>query len=299
VTPAHVAVVGSCNLDQVLVGRRYPRAGKTVSADGFFEEPGGKGPHQALAAARIGARVSFVGAVGDDAGISVREVPRRSGVDTGRMRRTSGSTGRAFIFVDEQHDNRIVLLSGANGILTKLGREAREVIEAADAVLQQLELPQSVVLEAAETARRAGVPVALTAAPVRPLDPRLFDATSLLFVDELEALEIAECAEPDEAVTRLLGLVPAVVVTRGGLGSDYADRTALRTHRDAADVTPIDTSAAGDTYAGVFVAARTGGADVETAMGQATAAAAIVVQRRGTSTAIPTAREVLGDAAPS
>ena len=299
-TPAHVAVVGSCNLDQVLVGRRYPEAGMTVSADDFFEEPGGKGLNQALAAARIGARVSFVGAVGDDdAGSSVREVLRRSGVDTDRLRRTSGSTGRAFIFVDEQHDNRIVLLLGANGILTKLGLEDREVIEAADAVLLQLELPQSVVLEAAETARRAGVPVALTAAPVRPLDPRLLDATSLLFVNELEALEIAECAEPDEALTRLLELVPAVVVTRGGLGSDYADRTGLRTHRDAAVVTPIDTSAAGDTYAGVFVAARTGGADVETAMGQATAAAAIVVQRRGTSTAIPTAREVLGDAAPS
>ena len=291
--PAHVAVVGSCNLDQVLVGRRFPDAGMTVSADDFFEEPGGKGLNQALAAARSGARVTFVGVVGeDDAGTSVREVLERSGVDTARLRRASGSTGRAFIFVDEHRDNRIVLLAGANGSLTGLAPEDREVIERADAVLLQLELPQSVAIEAAETARSAGVLVGLTAAPVQPLDPRLVSATSLLFVNELEAREIAGCADAEDAVERLLGRVPAVVVTRGARGSDYADRTGLRVHRDAADVTPVDTSAAGDVYAGVFTAARASGAGVEAAMGQATAAAAIVVQRRGTSGAIPTAQEV-------
>ena len=85
-----------------------------------------------------------------------------------------------------------------------------------------------------------------------------------------------------------------MVVTRGARGSDYADRAGLRVHRDAAEVTPVDTSAAGDVYAGVFTAAWAGGAGVETAMERATAAAAVVVQRRGTSTAIPTAEEVSG-----
>lgn len=293
-TSAHIAVVGSCNLDQVLVGRRFPDAGMTVAADDFFEEPGGKGLNQALAAARMGAHVAFIGVVGDDdAGGSVREVLERSGVDTARLRRAGGRTGRAFIFVDEHRDNRIVLLAGANATMTGLGAEDREAIEGADAVLLQLELPQSVALEAAETARRAGVLVGLTPAPVQALDPRLLDATSILFANELEAQEIADCADAQQAVERLLDRVPAVVVTRGARGSDYADRTGLRVHRDALEVTPVDTSAAGDVYAGVFTAARASGAGVETSMDQATAAAAIVVQRRGTSNAIPTAREVL------
>jgi ribokinase len=267
----------------------------TVSADDFFEEPGGKGLNQALAAARLGSRVAFIGAVGaDDAGTSIREVLEQSGVDTAQLRRTSGSTGRAFIFVDENHDNRIVLLAGANAEMTGLTGDDREVIEGADAVLLQLELPQSVAIEAAETACRAGVHVGLTAAPVQPLDPRLLEATSILFANELEALAIADCADAEDAVERLLRRVPAVIVTRGSRGSDYADRTGLRVHRQAAEVTPVDTSAAGDVYAGVFTAARARGAGVETAMEQATAAAAIVVQRRGTSNAIPTAQEVLG-----
>ena len=293
-TRAHIAVVGSCNLDQVLVGRRFPDAGMTVAADDFFEEPGGKGLNQALAAARMGAHVAFIGVVGgDDAGGSVREVLERSGVDTARLRRAGGRTGRAFIFVDEHRDNRIVLLAGANATMTGLEAEDREAIEGADAVLLQLELPQSVAVEAAETARRAGVLVGLTPAPVQALDARLLDATSILFANELEAQEIADCADAQDAVERLLDRVPAVVVTRGARGSDYADRTGLRIHRDALEVTPVDTSAAGDVYAGVFTAARASGAGVETSMDQATAAAAIVVQRRGTSNAIPTAREVL------
>ena len=290
----HVVVVGSCNLDQVLVGQEFPGPGMTVSADEVFEEPGGKGLNQALAAARMGARVSFIGATGDDgAAEPVRRVLMEAGIDTSRLRRAPGSTGRAFIFVDRQRDNRIVLVPGANGSVTRLDADDRELIASADALLLQLELPQSVAADAAAVAARAGVSVGLTPAPVQPLDPELLAATSIVFANQLEVLALTGRDDLDEAIDDLLEQVPALLLTRGALGSDYADRGGARVHRDALPVAPVDTTAAGDVYAGVYSVARAGGASIEEAMRRATAAAAIAVQRRGTSSAIPTAQEVL------
>jgi ribokinase len=284
VTPS-IAVVGSCNLDEVLVGREFPGPGVTITADSLTEEPGGKGLNQALAAARMGANVTFVGATGTDrAGAAVRDILAAAGVDIVHLREVPGPTGRAVVFVEagDQHENRIVIVPGANAAMLELDAAAREVIATADALLLQLEVPMALVVDAAETAAASGVPVGLTPAPVRELPARLLAATSIVFANEAEAAELG---------TALVG-VPEVVITRGARGSDYAHRDGARLHCPARTVEVLDTTAAGDVFAGVFTAVRCRGEDVETAMRYATAAAALAVQRPGTSGAVPDAAEV-------
>ena len=129
---------------------------------------------------------------------------------------------------------------------------------------------------------------------MRSLEPALLRDTSLLFVNEHEMTAITAESDLDRGLRSLLDLVPEVVVTRGAEGSDYAARDGARRHRDAPRVEVVDTTAAGDVYAGVFVATRAGGGTVEQAMARATSAAALTVQRRGTSGSIPLAAEVGG-----
>lgn len=290
---ASLVVVGSCNLDQVLTVVRAPGPGETVGSEGYVEEPGGKGLNQALAAARMGAAVRFVGAVGDDeAGRLVRRTLQDSGVDTGHLREVPGPTGRAVIVVDAERENRIVLLGGANTSVVSLDSAARAAVTAADGLLVQLELPLPVVVEAAQAAARAGVPVALTPAPVQPLADELLAATSVLFANEHEMVAITGERDLDTGLATLLDLVPAALVTRGAQGSDYVDRSGRRHHQQARTVEPVDTTAAGDVYAGVFMSAYCSGAGVEVAMARATTAASLAVGRRGTSGSIPTAPEV-------
>ncbi len=288
-----ITVVGSCNLDQVLTVVQPPGPGATVSATAYVEEPGGKGLNQALAAARAGARVSFVGAVGDDeAGDEVRRLLLDSGVEASRLRRTGDPTGRAVVVVDEAGDNRIVLVAGANGSMVSLDPEDRASVATADALLLQLELPQAVALEAARTAFDARVDVALTPAPIGPLRDELLACTSTLFVNQPEMIALTGEHDLEAGLRRLLKQVPAAVVTRGDRGSDYADRSGLRHHRDAIVVDAVDSTAAGDVYAGVFVATRCAGAEVAQAMVRATVAASLAVRRLGTSGSIPTAAEM-------
>lgn len=259
----------------------------TVSATDFFETAGGKGLNQALAAARSGASVSFVGAVGeDDAGRLVRRVLADSAVDASRLREMDEPTGRAVIVVEPSGENRIVLLPGANATMTSLVDSDCSVVRNADALLLQLELPQSIVVEAAEAAHEAGVLVGLTAAPVQPIGRQLLESTSIIFVNEHELAVLGP------GVDSMLDLVPAVLVTRGESGSDYADRSGARLHVDALSVDVVDTTAAGDVYAGAFMWARCSGAPVEVAMAWATAAASLAVGRRGASSSIPTEEEI-------
>jgi ribokinase len=187
-----------------------------------------------------------------------------------------------FVEAGDRHENRIVIVPGANGAVFELDAAAREVVAGADALLLQLEVPMSLVVDAAETAAAAGVPVGLTPAPVRELPEHLLAATSIVFANEAEAAELGSALDG----------VPEVVITRGARGSDYAHLDGTRLHCPARKVEVLDTTAAGDVYAGVFTAVRCRGEDVETAMRYATAAAALAVQRPGTSGAVPDAAEV-------
>ncbi|WP_323378875.1 PfkB family carbohydrate kinase, partial [Streptomyces smaragdinus] len=165
-----IAVLGSANMDLVAFTAKAPARGETVTGREFRTIPGGKGANQAIAAARAGARVTMIGAVGDDTfGKDLRRTLTASGVDTTGLRTTDGPTGTAHITVDDEGGNAIIVIPGANATLTALAPGDESRIAAARALLLQLEIPLTGVTAAARAAKRHGVRTILTPAPAQPL----------------------------------------------------------------------------------------------------------------------------------
>lgn len=301
-----VFVVGSLNADQLLEVAACPAAGETVLASDVRASAGGKGGNQAVAAARAGAEVVMVGAVGDDGGGRlVRRELDGSGVDTGRVRVVDGTpTGTAIVLLDQDGENRIIVAPGANA---QLGGEDVESglqrIGAGDVLLLQLETPPDVVAHAARLAARRGATVVLNAAPA----PR--DATCLTADLDYLVVNRGEL----HAVTQLLGLSSdltgsapvsdvvrataralscAVVATTGSDGA-YLSLGADVVHIPAVPVTATDTTAAGDTCTGYLAAALAAGeTELPKALARASAAASLAVTRPGAMTSIPHAHEL-------
>ncbi|GAA3370239.1 ribokinase [Streptomyces sannanensis] len=295
-----IAVLGSTNMDLVAYVARAPQHGETVTGREFRTVPGGKGANQAIAAARSGAEVTMIGAVGnDDFGTRLRATLDHSGVDTDLLRTVEGPSGTAHIVVDDEGGNAIVVVPGANGTVTALHYDDEAAITGADALLLQLELPMDGVFAGADAARRHGVRTILTPAPVQPLPPELLEATGLLVPNEHEAAALTGIADPHEAVTALLRRVPEVVITLGAAGSMYASRFAEPVTVPAPQVRAVDTTAAGDTFVGALAVALGEGRPMEKAMAWASAAAALSVQRPGASSSMPYRSEIDAEAAAS
>ncbi|ATL27025.1 ribokinase [Streptomyces formicae] len=294
----HIAVLGSANMDLVAYVAKAPQRGETVTGREFRTVPGGKGANQAVAAARAGATVSMIGAVGTDAhGTRLRSALEHSGVDTDLLRTVETATGTAHIVVDDDGGNSIVVIPGANGTLTALAPGDEGLIASADALLLQLEVPLDGVLAAAQAARRHGVRTVLTPAPAQPLPPELLAATDLLLPNEHEAAALTGIADdPRAAAGALLSQVPEVVITLGSRGSLYAARGADPVVVPARRVTAVDTTGAGDTFAGTLAVALAEGNSVADALGWASAAAALSVQRTGASASMPYRSEIDGEA---
>ncbi|MEV6986444.1 ribokinase [Sphaerisporangium sp. NPDC051017] len=285
-----ISVFGSANMDLVAYTATAPRRGETVTGRAFATIPGGKGANQAIAAARAGAEVAFIGAVGDDAfGPVMRETLASAGVDVTRLRVVPGSSGIAHIVVDDAGGNSIIVVPGANGTLTGPTDDDLAVIDRSDALLLQLELPMEAVVAAATRAR---VPVVLTPAPAREMPRELLGAVGLIVPNEHEAAAITGLADPEESLKALLDLVPEAVITLGAEGSLYGSRSGARLRVPALPVTAVDTTAAGDTFAGALAVGRAEGMPAERALRFATAAAALSVQREGASTSMPARAEI-------
>lgn len=307
-------VVGSANLDLVYRVERIPSPGETVLAVSSDAVPGGKGNNQAVAAARAGATVSFVVALGRDAaGDRLADEARAAGARV-LDRRVDAATGTALITVDAAGENSIVVDSGANAQLVALTSAEQEAVTAADVLLLQLETPLETVVEAAALARTAGTVVVLNAAPVRDLPAALLDAVDILVVNEHEAALLApDTASPREAAAALAADGRAVVLTLGGAGSlvvvPGAEPVAVPAHR----VDVVDTTGAGDTFCGALAAeldrsgfvtnvaydgVRTNIRDesrreaLVAAARFASAAGALSVQRAGAVPSIPTLEEI-------
>ncbi|GAA4467150.1 ribokinase [Phytohabitans houttuyneae] len=287
---ARVVVVGSANLDLVVTAPALPRPGETVLGGEFTTVPGGKGANQAVAAARAGGRVSFVGAVGDDDfARPQRDNLVAADVDVSRLRTVPGPSGVALIAVDQHAENLIVVAPGANAALAGLSPEDRAEVARADVLLCQLEIPVETVAEAAATARANGTVVVLNAAPARTLPAAVLSTVDLLVVNEGEAEVLAgRPAEPGD----LLDLVPRVVMTLGARGAAYADRDGLRLDVAAPAVTAVDTTAAGDAFTGALAVAWAEGRPVEEAVRWACAAGAVCATRPGASSSLPTRAEI-------
>lgn len=285
---ARVAVVGSANLDTVMSVARFPRAGETILGSHLDEVAGGKGLNQAIAAGRQGP-CAFIGCIGDDdAGGRLLSELERAGVDAAHIVRRSHPTGRAFIQLTPDGENSIVVLPLANHQLEV--NDVRTALEALApaVVLAQLEIPLEVVEAAAAWARSIGARFLLNPSPIRALPDWLLKQCDPLIVNAGEAaallrLELTGSPSDDgqEAhalAARLTDLARSVAVTDGARGVHVGTKSTGVTRVPARRVTAVDSTGAGDAFAGTLAAAMARGRDLAAAADEANAAAARVVQ---------------------
>jgi ribokinase len=296
-----IVVIGSINMDLVLRVPRMPLPGETLAGSRFMTIPGGKGANQAVACARLsapGTPVAMVACVGGDAfGRQMRASIVANGIDDRFIADIDDeATGIASIMVDDRAQNSIVLAAGANGRLDVAHLErARALIESAAIVLLQLEVPIATVVHAVELAHGLGKTMVLNPAPAQPLPPALLGKIDYLILNEIEAAMLAEedSADIPMLADRLHGLGSRnVVVTLGEKGVYGSFEKAGKRHQEAKKVRAVDTTAAGDTFIGGFIAALAQGRDEFEAIAYGQAAAALSVTRAGAQTSIPMRDEV-------
>jgi ribokinase len=278
-----VAVVGSANVDLVYRVDRIPLPGETITAESLAVHPGGKGLNQAVAARRAGAPTGFVGAVGtDEYAELLLDVLMTEGIDAKGVRRVEVATGTAVVTLDASGENNIVILPGANAELTKLTREDAELIRSSAVLLCQLEVPDSVIVDALSAARSAGTTIVLNPAPVRSLPLSVLELVDVLIVNEHEARKVDLAELP----------VPCVVTTLGPAGATLAVHGHDPVHVAPRRTTAVDTTGAGDTFAGVLAAGISAGATYAAAAQRATIAASLSVETAGAVPSIPTRQAV-------
>lgn len=291
-----VVVVGSANADLVVRVERWPAPGHTVPGSDLTVAPGGKGANQAVAVARLGGRVAFVGRIGDDPhGRLLRESLDDAGVAVDALMSTPGPSGTALITVGPEGESAIIVSPGANGRVTPEDVEhAAGVIGAARALSLQLEIPLPAVRRAAEIAAAAGVRVVLNPSPVRPLPAALLALCDPLVVNEHEAAHLLDAAIDDPAAdaAALRALGPrSVVITLGAAGAVTADATG--TARIAAPrVRAVDTTGAGDAFTAALCLRLARGDDLAAAARLAVRVGAAAVRRAGAQPSFPTPAEL-------
>lgn len=296
---SQVAVVGSINMDLVAWADRLPLPGETILGQRFDTIPGGKGANQAVAAARLGCAVAMIGRLGDDnLGAQLRHSLKDYGVDASMVLTSAAtSSGVALIAVSGAGDNSIIVVPGANGQVTTADVEAAgDVIRAARVLLVQLEIPLPAVERAMALARAAGVTVVLDPAPAQPLPPELLALADVVVPNEFEAETLTGCktdtvAGATAAAEVLCRHARAAMVKLGGRGVvTLVDGTAL--HLRAYAVPVVDTTAAGDAFAGGLAAGLLQGFDLVQAARFASAVGALSTTRPGAQPAMPTRSEV-------
>jgi ribokinase len=288
-----IVVLGSANLDLVVRTPRLPRPGETMFGTEFFTTPGGKGLNQAVAAARAGGDVAFLGAVGRDAfGEQLRGRLRDDGVDVHGLEEVDIPSGTAHIAVLPGGENAIVVVPGANMAITSLDEEAQRRIEGARYLVAQLERPIELIGEAFVVARGLGIQTVLTPAPVQPIDHAVLQLVDVLIPNAQEACELAGVADETEAAIALSRACGLVVMTRGARGALVARDGAVIAEVPTPAVEAVDTTGAGDTFAGVLVARLAEGDDLDAALRAAAVAASISVTRPGTTTSMPSWDEI-------
>jgi ribokinase len=284
---ARVVVVGSINTDLVVVTERLPAPGETVTGGKFAQHGGGKGANQAVAAARLGASVTMVGAVGDDdfGGAAVRAL-RDEGIDVSQIAVVDAPTGVALIVVDGRGENQIAVASGANAEVFADGLDLHDE----GVLLLGHEVSAEVVAKAARAAADAGWPVVLNPAPARVL----VDAPiAVLTPNRTEAAELSGEEDPAAAarvLSRRTGA--AVLITLGAEGALLLEPGGSPVRLPATKVDVVDTTGAGDTVNGALAAELARGAPLEDAARFALAAAAISTTRPGARGGMPRREEV-------
>ena len=292
---ANIVVIGSLNVDLIAQVDHLPKPGDTVAATQLVKRFGGKGGNQALAAARQGAQVMFIGNLGDDPdGRDYRNHLRREGINCSSLNNVKGVTGNAYITVDQAGENQIVVIPGANGVLTGPSiKMQRARIAVAKMLLLQLEIPMDAAVDAIRIANEAKVAVVLNASPVLPKFPWGDLKFDVVIVNENEARQIFElspsaaAAHHDSWKERLMAKrIRHLIITRGGSSTLLISKTGVE-EVPAFPVTPVDTVGAGDTFAGAFTTYLAEGIDILEAIRWANAAAALSTQKSGAQEGVP------------
>ncbi|WP_044564806.1 ribokinase [Azospirillum sp. B4] len=297
-----VIVAGSINTDVLTTMRRAPRPGETVSGETVAFGRGGKGLNQAIAAARQGVDVAFIGRVGRDAfGDQALAFFQANGVDTGGITRTDTATGTAIVMVDAQAENSIVVIPAANGEVSAADLDA-VAIGAGDILVSQFEIPRGTIAEFFRRGRAAGATTVLNAAPALDDAPdALWADVDILVVNETELGHFAGVDVPGDAsedavaaaARRLMRrpgqTVVATLGVRGALAVTAADQVIVPGRK----VKAVDTTGAGDCFVGSMAARLALGDALPQAMRHANVAASIAVTRVGAGEAMPTGDEVL------
>ncbi len=296
----NVVVVGSTNFDFVVKAERMPKEGETMLVGDLRFFPGGKGANQAVAVARMGAKVSFLSCIGQDiiGDFLIRDL-EAGGIDTAWVKRTpQRSTGCAFIMLFPNGNNCITVDPAANLALTPADVErAREVIERADAVASVLEIPLEVVEAAFSVARKAGKLTVLDAGPPRDCPPEILRLTDIVSPNETElarltGADVSGRVSAREAAEKLLAQgVGTVVLKLGGDGAMLVTPQGAE-HFPAYKVNAVDPTAAGDAFTAAFTVEYAAGARIEDAIRFANGAGALAATKVGAQSSLPTRQEV-------
>ena len=293
-------VLGSVNADHVLRVPHFPRPGETLAGHSYRVVPGGKGANQAVAAARLGAAVSFIARIGDDAiGHQMKTGFAQDGIDVSAVELDDTlPTGIAIIYVSDEGENSIGLSAEANGALTPAVVQGHEaMIAGAHTLLLQLEVPLDSVFEAARLAKFHGTRVVLNPAPAQPLPAELLALVDLITPNQTEAelltgVRVTDEASAREAAARFHQMgIGEVMITLGSQGV-YCSKGQQQALIAGFRVEAVDTTAAGDTFNGALLAADLAGASFQDAVRFAHGAAALSVTRFGAQSSIPTRQEV-------
>jgi ribokinase len=303
--PPTLAVVGSLNIDLVTYVQRVPSPGETVIGDRFQMGFGGKGANQAVMAARLGARVSMIGALGDDlyAQMTIDNLDRQ-GVDSTLVARAPGSSGVAPIWVEPDGTNRIIVVPGANDAVDpRVAEAAIGAMAEVDVVIGQLEIPQAVTLAAFRVARDRGAVTILNPAPAAAVDPDLLEASHWLIPNETEFAILAglDRLDPDDdrQIAAFAATVsPRLVLTLGARGVAIVASGGGVERLPAIPVQTVDTTGAGDAFVGAFAVGLAAGLHERAAVRLGIACAADSVTRHGTQSSFASsevAAAILGE----
>ena len=294
-----IVVIGSSNTDLIAKVNDFPKTGETIKGISYFQAMGGKGANQALAIHRLGGDVKFITSMGKDSnGLNSLEYYKEEKLDVSLSLIVDNTpSGVAMIWVDEKGENSIVIISGANEMLSSgYIHEIEKEILKADLIVMQMEIPYDTVKTVCNIAYEHNKQILLNVAPARKLDADIIKKITILVVNETEAEtisgEVIEDIGEEAIVDKILALgVKTVILTLGKRGCILKNEQ-IYLREPAFTVKTVDTTAAGDTFCGALVAGLSKGYSWNEILKFASAAAAISVTRMGAQPSIPTESEV-------
>jgi ribokinase len=296
-----VLIFGSLNIDIVTFLKRMPLPGETVLGDRFETFPGGKGLNQAVAAARAGGTVTMVGVLGNDANSAVlKEVMNKENINSENVRHIAGACGTAVIEVDQEGQNRIIVISAANSDLkaSDVSESLLRSINKKQILLSQLESPIKEVEKVFKRAKELEFYTILNPAPANSISKDFYQYIDLLIPNQYEAeyftqIKVTDFESAVSAGKKLLDLgVGSALITRGEKGAVLVQKGVEKNY-DAFEVESIDTTAAGDAFCGSLAVGLSEGLDLDASIKFASAAGALSVQSKGATVSLPNRKSII------